>query len=72
LFVAVGADHAPQPVRKFPTFTRDLHALADWLDQCGVRPVAMDSTSVYRIPLLLRSRYAVTHKSGGIRWFYSI
>jgi len=51
LFVAVRADHAPQPVRRFPTFTRDLHTLADWLDQCGVRSVAMESTSVYWIPI---------------------
>jgi hypothetical protein len=26
----VGADRDPQPVRRFSTFTRDLHALADW------------------------------------------
>src|SRR5664279_5184663 len=29
LFVAVSADRDPQPVRSFPTFTRDLNALAD-------------------------------------------
>jgi transposase len=51
LFVAVGADRDPQPVRRFPTFTRDLHGLADWLEQCGVRSVAMESTSVYWIPI---------------------
>ena len=28
VFVAVSAD--PEPVRGFPTFTRDLNALADW------------------------------------------
>ena len=46
LYVAVSADRDPQPVRSFPTFTRDLHALADWLVQCGIRSVAMESTSV--------------------------
>src|SRR2546422_1493179 len=51
LFVAVSADRDPQPVRSFPTFTRDLNALADWLQQCGVRSVAMESTSVYWIPV---------------------
>lgn len=51
LFVAVSADRDPQPVRRFPTFTRDLHVLADWLQQCGVRSVAMESTSVYCIPI---------------------
>jgi hypothetical protein len=34
-----------------PTFTRDLHALADWLEQCGIHSVAMESTSVYWIPI---------------------
>lgn len=41
----------PDPVRTFPTFTADLHALADWLEKCGVRTVAMESTGVYWIPL---------------------
>ena len=51
LLVAVSADRDPQPVRSFPTFTRDLSALADWLQQCGIRSVAMESTSVYWIPV---------------------
>ena len=50
-FVAVPPDRDPQPVRRFPTFTQDLHALADWLERCGVRSVAMESTSVYWIPM---------------------
>ena len=49
LFVAVSADRDPKPVRSFPTFTRDLNALADWLQRCGIRSVAMESTSVYWI-----------------------
>jgi transposase len=51
LFVAVSADRDPHSVRSFPTFTRDLHALADWLEQCGIHSVAMESTSVYWIPI---------------------
>jgi transposase len=51
LFVAVAADRDPQPVRSFPTFTRDLNELADWLQTCGVHSVAMESTSVYWIPV---------------------
>lgn len=47
LFVSVGADRDTQPVRSFPTFARDLNALADWLQQCGILSVAMESTSVY-------------------------
>jgi hypothetical protein len=45
-------------VRSFPNFTRDLHALADWLVQCGIRSVAMEYTSVYWIPVyqILKAR----------------
>ena len=35
LFVPVSADRDPHPVRSYPTFTRDLHALDDWLVECG-------------------------------------
>jgi len=51
IFVAVPADRDPQYVRSFPSFTQDLYALADWLDQCGIETVAMESTGVYWIPL---------------------
>jgi len=45
-------------VREFPSFTADLNALADWLKDCDVDTVAMESTGVYWIPLfeLLESR----------------
>ncbi len=48
---AVGPDQDPEPVRSFGTFTGDLHRLADWFEQCGVRTVAMESTGVYWIPV---------------------
>lgn len=51
IFVAVPGDRAAENVRSFPTFTQDLYALADWLKQCGVKTVAMESTGVYWIPL---------------------
>ena len=51
LFVAVPADRDPEPVRSYATFTKDLHELADWLQSCGIRSVAMESTSVYWIPV---------------------
>ncbi len=51
IFVAVPQDRDDQPVRRFATFTRDLQALADWLQQCGIRTIAMESTSVYWIPV---------------------
>jgi transposase len=66
-WVAVPPDHLPSPksvdadagdtanvpphVRKFGTCTADLELLADWLRQCGVTSVAMESTGVYWIPL---------------------
>ena len=51
VFVAVPPDCATEPVRSFETFTRDLYELADWLQSCGIRSVAMESTGVYWIPL---------------------
>jgi transposase len=51
IFVAVPADRDSDSVRSFPTFTQDLHELADWLKQCRVDTVAMESTGVYWIPL---------------------
>jgi transposase len=51
IFVAVPADRDAESVRSFATFTRDLHVLADWLQACGIRSAAMESTSVYWIPL---------------------
>jgi transposase len=50
-WVAVPPGGDPQPVRRFGTFTADLDALADWLIDCGVTTVAMESTGVYWIPL---------------------
>jgi transposase len=50
-FVCVPADRDDQPVRHFSTFTQDLNALADWLVQCGIETVAMESTGIYWIPV---------------------
>jgi len=57
-FVAAPPDRDDEPVRQFASFTADLHALADWLEACGVDTVAMESTGVYWIALyeLLDSR----------------
>ena len=46
-FVAVPSDRAPQAVREFRTFTAELERLADWLVQCRIKTVAMESTGVY-------------------------
>ena len=50
-FVAVPNEAAEQSVRQFGVYTRDLQAMADWLQECGVKIVAMESTGVYWIPL---------------------
>ena len=62
-FVAVPADRDEQPVREFASFTADLQALAQWLKDCGVEIVAMESTGVYWIPLyeLLESQGFTVH-----------
>lgn len=49
--VAVPEGRDEVSVREFGAFTADLNALADWLQQCGVTTVAMESTGVYWIPL---------------------
>ena len=50
-WVCVPPGAAPDPVRRFGTFTADLEALADWLQACGVTTVAMEATGVYWIPV---------------------
>lgn len=51
VYVAVPPGSDPRPVRSFQTFTEDLLALRDWLVQCGVTTIALESTGVYWIPL---------------------
>ena len=58
-FVAVDPVRCSEPVRSFDSFTRDLEAMAAWLSSCGVKKVAMESTSVYWIPV-----YEVLERAG--------
>ena len=51
IWVCVPEERDRESVRAFGTFTPDLHAIADWLEQCGVTTVAMESTGVYWIPV---------------------
>ena len=68
-WVAVPPEDAPLPppdhppnlpahVRSFGACTADLIDLANWLAECGVKTIAMESTGIYWIPLfeLLESR----------------
>jgi hypothetical protein len=49
--VAVSPAGRAESVREFGVFTADLYRIADWLKECGVKRVAMESTRVYWIPL---------------------
>jgi hypothetical protein len=54
-YAAVRPDRDAQPVRRFECFTADLYRLADWLQNCGVQTVALQSTGVYWIPPIRHS-----------------
>jgi transposase len=49
--VAVPPGRTEKSVRSFRSFTGDLQALADWLQEVGITTVAMESTGVYWIPV---------------------
>ncbi len=51
IWACVPADCDAEPVRKFGTFTPDLHDLVDWLAACHIETVAMESTGIYWIPI---------------------
>jgi transposase len=51
MYVAVPPDRDRDPVRVFGTFTDDLDRLVNWLLECGITTVAMESTGVYWIPV---------------------
>ena len=48
-FVAVDPRVSDPSVREFGSWTQDLHAMADWLKECGVQRVVMQTTGVYWI-----------------------
>ena len=48
-YVAVPPKRDSQPVRRFGCTTAELKAMAEWLKQCRIRTVAMQSTGVYWI-----------------------
>ena len=51
IFVCVPKDRDEKNVRVFRTFTADLYSLANWLKECNIITVAMESTGVYWIPV---------------------
>jgi transposase len=50
-WVCVPAERAAENVRSFGSFTSDLYTLADWLQECKIETVAMESTGVYWLAL---------------------
>lgn len=46
-YAAVPPDRDKQPVRKFLSFTKDLHLIAQWFKVCGIETIVMESTGVY-------------------------
>ncbi len=52
-YVAIPRDRDKVSVKKFGTFTEDLHKIAQWLKVCRIKTVAMESTGVYWVQLFL-------------------
>lgn len=52
-WVCVPPGCTKENVKRFGTFTCDLHAISAWLKSCGVTTVAMESTGLYWVPLFL-------------------
>jgi transposase len=50
-WVAIPVGRDERTVRSFSAYTKGLHELADWLLQCGIETVAMESTGVYWVAL---------------------
>lgn len=47
-------DRAKDNNRAFGAYTSDLHAILEWVRECDIKTVAMESTGVYWIPLFCR------------------
>src|SRR2546430_1679164 len=50
-WVAVPCDRDERPVQRFGACTADLYALAEWLRQCQIETIVLESTGVYWIAL---------------------
>jgi transposase len=50
-YVAVPEERAEVSVRSFGAYTAQLDELVQWLKECAIKTVAMESTGVYWIPL---------------------
>ncbi len=50
-YVCVPQDRSAQYIKKFSCFTSDIINMSNWLKQCKIKTVAMESTGVYWIPV---------------------
>lgn len=50
-YVCVPQDRSTQYIKKFSCFTSDIINMSNWLKQCKIKTVAMESTGVYWIPI---------------------
>ena len=44
-------ERCDESVQTFKAFTGDIHNMARWLAECGIKTVAMESTGVYWVPV---------------------
>ena len=51
--VAVSPERIEENVKTFGTFTCDLELIIEWLNECEVKTIAMESTGVYWVQLFL-------------------
>jgi len=51
VFVCISDLNGYQEVREYSTFTRDLMDMSNWLNERGIKSIAMESTGVYWIPI---------------------
>ncbi|MDR1342390.1 MAG: IS110 family transposase, partial [Prevotellaceae bacterium] len=56
--VCVPLERDEDPNRKFGAFTEDLEQIVQWLQGCGIRTVAMESTGIYWVPLFAKLQAA--------------
>lgn len=57
-YAAVPKDRDTERVRKFGSFTQDIHEMAKWFKECGIDTIAMESTGIYWIqPYLILEEY---------------
>jgi len=57
-FACVPKDRDEHNIKKFGSFTQDLHEMAQWLQKCNITTVAMESTGIYWVqPYLILEEY---------------